>query len=59
VIVLVRGLLRCSRYEPLLLEAGSCGTRIVREPRVRRTSAVGSRYRATTGEDSRMRRLSA
>jgi hypothetical protein len=48
----VRGLLRFSPCELLLLEAGSWGTRIVREPRVRGTSAVRSRYQATTGEDT-------
>jgi hypothetical protein len=30
----------------------------VREPRGRGTSAVGSRYQATTGEGNRLRRLS-
>jgi hypothetical protein len=38
--------------EPLLLEAGSWGTGRIREPRVRRTSAAGSRYQTTTGEDT-------
>jgi hypothetical protein len=41
---LVRGLLQFSRCELLLLEAGSCGTWSVWEPRVRRRSTVGSRY---------------
>jgi hypothetical protein len=40
----VRGLLQLSHCELLLLEAGSWGTGTVREPRVRGTSAVGSRY---------------
>jgi hypothetical protein len=35
-----------SLCERLLLEAGSCGTGTVREPRGRGTSAVGSRYQA-------------
>jgi hypothetical protein len=35
-----------------LLEALSGGMGIVREPRVRGTSAVGSRYWTTTGEDT-------
>jgi hypothetical protein len=48
----VRGLLQDSRCEPLLSEAGTWGTGIVREPRVRGTSAVGSRYQATTCEDT-------
>jgi hypothetical protein len=48
----VRGLLQFSPYELLLLEAGSLDTGIVREPRVRGTSAVGSRYRTTTGEET-------
>jgi hypothetical protein len=47
----VRGLLRFSPCELLLLEAGSWGTGIVREPRGRGTSAVGSRYRASAKED--------
>jgi hypothetical protein len=39
--------------ELLLLEAGSRGTGIVREPSVRGTSAVESRYQAlTSGEDT-------
>jgi phage FluMu protein Com len=49
---LVRGLLRCSRCELLLLEAGRCGMGTVREPRERATSGVESRYQATTGEDT-------
>jgi hypothetical protein len=44
--VAIRGLVGFSRWE--LLEAGSWGTRTGREPRGRGTSAVGSRYRATT-----------
>jgi hypothetical protein len=48
----IRGLLRSSPCEPLLLEAGSWGTGIVREPRVRGTSAVECRYQITTGEDT-------
>jgi hypothetical protein len=46
-----------SRCELLLSEAGSCGTGIVREPKVRETSVIGSRYQAKNGEDSRLRRL--
>jgi hypothetical protein len=46
----VRGLLQFGRCELLLLEAGIWGKGTVREPRVRRTSAAGSRYQATTGE---------
>jgi hypothetical protein len=49
---LVRGLLQSSPCAPLLLEAGSWGTEIVRESRVRGTSAVESRYQATTGKDT-------
>jgi hypothetical protein len=50
--------LQFSRCEPLLLEAGSCVTGIVREPRVRRTSALGNRYQATTSEGcNRLRTL--
>jgi hypothetical protein len=45
------GLLRCNPCVPLLLGASSWGTGIVREPGVRGTSAVGSRYKTTTGED--------
>jgi hypothetical protein len=48
----VRGLLRYSRCELLLLETSSWGTEIIQEPRVRRTSAVESRYQTTTGEDT-------
>jgi hypothetical protein len=44
--------LRFSRCELLLLEAGSRGTGIFREHGVRGTSAVGSHYQATTGEDT-------
>jgi hypothetical protein len=44
---LVRGLLQFSRYELLLLEAGSRGTGTVLEPRERETSSVGKRYKAT------------
>jgi hypothetical protein len=44
--------LQFSRCELLLLEAGSRGTGIVQEPRVRGTSAFGSRYQATTGEET-------
>jgi hypothetical protein len=40
-------LLGFSYCEPLLLEAGSCGTGMVREPKGRGTSAVGKRYQAT------------
>jgi hypothetical protein len=40
---IVRGLLRFSPSELLLLEAGSSGTGIFREARVRRTSAVENR----------------
>jgi hypothetical protein len=47
-----RGLLQFSRCEPLLLEAGSWGMGIVREPRVRGMSVVVSRYQTTTGEDT-------
>jgi hypothetical protein len=38
--------------ELLLLEAGTCDTGIVREPRGRGTSAVRSHYQGTTGEDT-------
>jgi hypothetical protein len=48
----VKGLLQFGRCELLLWEAGSWGTEIAREPRVRGTSAVGSRYQITTGEDT-------
>jgi hypothetical protein len=47
----VRGLLRFSPCELLLLEAGLWETRIDREPRGSGTSAVGSLYRKT-GEDT-------
>jgi hypothetical protein len=47
----VRGLLRFTPCELLLLEAGSWGTGIVWESRIRGTSAVASRYRATVSED--------
>jgi hypothetical protein len=40
----VRGLLQFGRRELFLLDAGICDTGIVLEPRVRGTSAVGSRY---------------
>jgi hypothetical protein len=46
----VRGLLRLNPCELLLLEAGSWGTGILRKPRIRGTSAVGSRYQATADE---------
>jgi hypothetical protein len=55
---LVKGLLQFSPCELLLLEAGSRGTEIVRESRVRGTSAVRSRYQATTGEDTAHKILS-
>jgi hypothetical protein len=45
---LVRQLLRVSRCELLLLEAGNWGTGTVREPSGRGTSNVGSRNQATT-----------
>jgi hypothetical protein len=48
----VRGLLHFSHCELLLFEAGSWGMGIVLEPRGRGKSRVGSRYRATTGEDT-------
>jgi hypothetical protein len=38
--------------ELLLLEAGNPGTGIIREPRVRGTSSVGSHYQVTTGKDT-------
>jgi hypothetical protein len=42
----------------LLLEAGSWGTGIDREPRERGTSAVGSRYQPTASRDcNRLRTL--
>jgi hypothetical protein len=43
--------LQFSRCELLLLEAGSWGTGIVREPKVRGTAAAGSRYQATDNRD--------
>jgi hypothetical protein len=43
----------------LLLEAGSWGTGIVREPRERGTFAVGNRYQTTTGEETGCEGLSA
>jgi hypothetical protein len=46
----VREPLRFSSCELLLLEAGSWDTEIVRAPRGRRTSAVGSSYQTTTDE---------
>jgi hypothetical protein len=46
----VRRLLQFGLFEPLLLEASSWGTRIVREPRVRKTCAFVSRYQTTTAE---------
>jgi hypothetical protein len=49
---LIIGLLQFSRCELLWLEADGWGTGIVREPRVRGTSAVGSRYQATAREDT-------
>jgi hypothetical protein len=49
---LVRGLLRFSPCELLLWEAGSWGLVIVRETRGRGAFAVGSRYQATSGEDT-------
>jgi hypothetical protein len=49
---LVRGLLWFSPCELLLLEAGSWGSGIVREPTVPGTSAVGNRYRTTTDENT-------
>jgi hypothetical protein len=55
----VRGPLRFSPSELLLLEAGGWGIGIVQEPRVRGMSTDGSCYQATTGKDtSRLRRLS-
>jgi hypothetical protein len=50
--VRVRGLLRFSPCELLLLDAGSWGTGTVRKPRIWETPAAGSRYQATTGEDT-------
>jgi hypothetical protein len=45
------GEMQFSHCELLVLEAGSWGKGIVREPRSG-TSAVGSRYQSTTGEDT-------
>jgi hypothetical protein len=47
-----RRLLQFGRCELLLLGANSWGTGIVREPTVRRTSAVVTRYQVTTAEDT-------
>jgi hypothetical protein len=47
----VRRLLQFSPCEVVLLEARSWGTGIVRETKVRGTSAVETRYQTTTGED--------
>jgi hypothetical protein len=44
--------LQSSRCEPLQLEAGRRSMEIVREPRVRGISAVGSHYQTTTREDT-------
>jgi hypothetical protein len=44
--------LQLRRCEMLLLEAGSSGTGIFREPRIRGTSAVECRYLAKTGDDA-------
>jgi hypothetical protein len=48
----VRGLLRFSPCELLLLEAGSWNTGTVREPRGRGTSTVESRYQTKKSEDT-------
>jgi hypothetical protein len=48
----VRGQPRSNSCELLLFESDSWRTGIVPEPRVRVTSAVGSRYKTTTGEDA-------
>jgi hypothetical protein len=48
----VRRLLLSTPSERLLLEDGSRGTGIVWEPRIRGTSAVGSSYQTTIGEDT-------
>jgi hypothetical protein len=51
---LVCKLVREKQFRPcelLLLEVGSWGMGIVREPTERGSSAVGSRYQATTSED--------
>jgi hypothetical protein len=55
----VRGLLQFGLCELLLCDAGSWGTWIVREPRVREMFAVGGRYQAMTGEDTADWRLIA
>jgi hypothetical protein len=47
----VRGLLQFSSCEPLLLEAGSWGTQVVRKPRLTGTSAIESSYRITAREE--------
>jgi hypothetical protein len=47
-----RLLLQFSLCEPLLLEADGGYTGIVREPRVRGTPTVGSRYEAMSGKDT-------
>jgi hypothetical protein len=50
--------LQFSPCELLLLETGSWGTGMIREPRVKQTSAVGRRYQATTsGNCNRLRTL--
>jgi hypothetical protein len=45
------------RCDLLLLQVGSSGTGIVQKPRVRGTSATGSRYRAMTSEDTADRKI--
>jgi hypothetical protein len=52
-----RGLLRLSPCEPLLLEAASSGTEMVREPNVNGTSTIDSRYQATTSERQQTEQL--
>jgi hypothetical protein len=47
----VREKLGLNSCETLLLEADSCGSGLVREPKGRETSAVGNRYRTTASED--------
>jgi hypothetical protein len=50
--------LQFNRFEPLLLEAGSRGTGIIRKPRVRGTSNFESRHQATaSGDCNRLRKL--
>jgi hypothetical protein len=49
---LVRELLRFSLCELLLLEDSNWCKEIMLEPRVRGTTAFGSRYQATIGEDT-------